>query len=45
MYDRFFEKFGFRASMEHKIEDPKTMAGETVEVQKLSDYSRQTIKC
>ena len=45
MYDRFFEKFGFRASMEHKIEDPKTMASETVEVQKLSDYSRQTIKC
>ena len=45
MYDRFFEKFGFRASMEHKISDPKTLAAETVKVQKLSDYTRQTIKC
>jgi len=45
MYDRFFDKFGFRASMEHKVSDPKTPAGETVKVQKLSDYTRQTIKC
>ncbi len=45
MYDRFFEKFGFRASMEHKIEDPKTLSTEQVVVQKLSDYSKQTIKC
>ena len=45
MYDRFFEMFGFRASMEHKISDPKTPAGEKVEVQKLADYTRQTIEC
>jgi len=45
VYDRFFEQFGFRASLEHKISDPKTPAGETVEVQKLVDYTRQTIKC
>ncbi len=45
MYDRFFDKFGFRASMEHKISDPKTLSKPRVSVQKLSDYSRQTIKC
>jgi len=45
MYDRFFDKFGFRASMEHKISDPKTLSEDEVTVQKLSDYSRQTIKC
>jgi len=45
MYDRFFDKFGFRASMEHEISDPKTPASETVNVQKLSDYTRQTITC
>ena len=45
MYDRFFDKFGFRAAMEHKISDPKTPAGEKVKVQKLADYTRQTIKC
>jgi len=45
MYDRFFEKFGFRASIEHKISDPKTPAGEKVDVLKLADYTRQTIKC
>ena len=45
MYERFFEKFGFRASMEHKVSDPKTMSGSEVQVQKLSEYSRQTIEC
>ena len=45
MYDRFFDKFGFRASLEHKVGDPKTLAGKTAVVQKLSDYSKQTIKC
>ncbi len=45
MYDRFFDKFGFRASMEHKISDPKTLSTKTVSVVKLSDYTRQTIKC
>jgi len=45
MYERFFDKFGFRASMEHKVSDPKTASSPQVTVQKLSDYSRQTIKC
>lgn len=45
MYDRFFEKFGFRASMEHKISEPKTLTDEKIAVQKLSEYTRQTIKC
>lgn len=45
MYDRFFDKFGFRASMEHGIADPKTLTGSKAQVLKLSEYSRQTIKC
>ena len=45
MYERFFDKFGFRAALEHKVSDPKKLAGESALVQKLSDYSRQTIKC
>lgn len=45
MYERFFEKFGFRAAMEHKVEDPQQLAGDKTVLQKLSDYSRQTIKC
>lgn len=45
MYDRFFEKFGFRAAMEHKVTDPRKPAGEKTSLQKLSSYSSQTIKC
>ena len=45
MYDRFFEKFGFRASIEHKVSDPKKMAGEQSLVRKVADYSGQIIKC
>lgn len=45
MYKPFFEKFGFRASMEHKISKPETPVGEKITVQRLSDYSRQIIKC
>jgi len=45
MYDRFFDKFGFRAAMEHKVNDPRQLAGEKTALQKLGDYSRQTIKC
>lgn len=45
MYDRFFDKFGFRAAMEHKVNDPRQLAGDKTALQKLTDYSRQTIKC
>ena len=45
MYERFFEKFGFRASMEHRVSDPAKPVGETSTIQKLADYSGQTIKC
>ena len=45
MYDRFFEKFGFRAAMEHKVNDPRQLVADKTILQKLSDYSRQTIKC
>lgn len=45
MYDRFFDMFGFRAAMEHEISDPKTPSTEKVSVYKLSEYTRQTIKC
>ena len=45
MYERFFDKFGFRASIEHEVSDPRTASGAEVVVRKLSDYSRQTIEC
>ncbi len=45
MYDRFFEKFGFRAAIEHKVNDPAELVGSKTLVRKLTDYSRQTIKC
>jgi Rieske Fe-S protein len=45
MYDRFFDKFGFRAAMEHKVNDPRRLTGDKTALQKLSDYSGQTIKC
>jgi len=45
MYDKFFEKFGFRSSMEHKIENPKTLSNDKISVHKLNEYSKQTIKC
>ena len=45
MYDRFFDKFGFRASMEHGISDPKAPSTEKSSVYKLSEYTKQTIKC
>ena len=45
MYEKFFEKFGFRAAMEHRIDDPKKLSGKTAPVHKITEYSRQTIKC
>ncbi len=45
MYKRFFEKFGFRAAMEHRITDPEQAVGESVTIRKVADYSGQTIKC
>lgn len=45
MYDRFFDKFGFRAAMEHKVNDPRKLTDGKTTLQKLSDYSGQTIKC
>ena len=45
MYETFFEKFGFRAAIEHRIDDPKKLSGKTTPVQKITEYSRQTIKC
>lgn len=45
MYDRFFEKFGFRAAIEHKVNNPKKMAGDNTVVRKVTDYSGQIIKC
>lgn len=45
MYDRFFDKFGFRAAIEHKVGDPKKLAGKSTVVRKVADYSSQIIKC
>ncbi|MEM7257444.1 MAG: hypothetical protein AAF404_08655, partial [Pseudomonadota bacterium] len=45
MYERFFEKFGFRASIEHRVSDPKKLVGASTTIHKVADYSSQTIKC
>lgn len=45
MYERFFEKFGFRASMEHRVSDPKQLVGKSSNIRKVTEYSAQTIKC
>lgn len=45
MYERFFEKFGFRASIEHRVSDPKAPVGDTSTIRKVTDYSNQTIQC
>ncbi len=45
MYERFFEKFGFRAAIEHEVTDPATLVGDKSVLRKLSSYSGQTIKC
>ena len=45
MYERFFEKFGFRASIEHRVSDPKKLVGASATIHKVADYSSQTIKC
>ena len=45
MYEKFFEKFGFRASMEHRVTDPRQVSGEQTTIRKASNYSDQTIKC
>ncbi len=45
MYEKFFEKFGFRAGIEHRVSDPKKLAGDTAVVRKVVDYSGQVIKC
>lgn len=45
MYDRFFDKFGFRAAIEHKVNNPQKLADDKTVVQKVADYSGQIIKC
>ncbi len=45
MYEKFFDKFGFRAAIEHRIDDPRQLCGESASVHKIAEYSRQTIKC
>lgn len=45
MYEKFFDKFGFRAAIEHRIDDPRQLSGKTASVHKVAEYSRQTIKC
>lgn len=45
MYNRFFDKFGFRASIEHRVSDPKKLSGGSTVVRKVTDYSSQVIKC
>ncbi len=45
MYERFFDKFGFRAAIEHKVNDPRKLVGDTSTIKKVSDYSSQVIKC
>ena len=45
MYDKFFDKFGFRAAIEHKVNDPRKLIGSTSITRKVTDYSRQVIKC
>lgn len=45
MYERFFDKFGFRAAMEHGVSDPKALSKKKASVQKLSEYTKQTIRC
>lgn len=45
MYKNFFDKFGFRASIEHRVNDPQKLAGDTTVVRKVTDYSGQIIKC
>ncbi|OED39798.1 hypothetical protein AB833_14410 [Chromatiales bacterium (ex Bugula neritina AB1)] len=45
MYHRFFEKFGFRAAIEHKVGDPAAWVGDKTKIRKLSEYTGQIIKC
>lgn len=45
MYQRFFDKFGFRAALEHKVSDVRSPSDARVQVQLAANYSRQTIKC
>ncbi len=45
MYDKFFDKFGFRAAIEHRLDDPRQQTGKTAAVHKVTEYSSQTIKC
>jgi Rieske Fe-S protein len=45
MYERFFEKFGFRAQLEHRVSDVRAASAEQLVVQPVDQYSRQTIQC
>ncbi len=45
MYERFFDKFGFRAQLEHRISDVRAASPDKLTVEAVDQYSRQTIQC
>ena len=45
LYDTFFEKFGFRIALEHKIEDIRTKVEDDTTVYLHSSYSKHAVSC
>jgi len=45
MYERFFEKFGFRAALEHQVADVKAPSADIAVAIPAEQYSSQTIRC
>ncbi len=45
LYDQFFTRFGFRLALDHKIEDIRASAGDSVIIYPHSEYSEHSVSC
>ena len=45
MFDRFFEEFGFRLQLEHKVSDVAEQAGGRTPVVKITEYCASQVLC
>ena len=45
LYSEFFEKFGFRLALDHKITDVQTKVGDNTAVYPHSEYSQHAVAC
>lgn len=45
MFDQYFDKFGFRLQLEHRLSDVRQASGEVTELYAVAEYCTTLVKC